>query len=490
MILVASSRKLSMKEVLKHPLGPVPWSLANTDGSPRKTNKAALARKLEAKASPAEEMEYPSACIIDGMSIVQKMNGDKLTFEELAEQMLISVIRTSASSERIDVVFDVHRQLSIKGAERAIRGSESGICFTNIIPGHKILQWRRLLSCNASKTKLISFLVSQWKKSSMREKLGGKTMYVTCDNLCFRLTRNDVIEEDSLKTSQEEADTRVIFHAKHAAPHVSSIIMIAEDTDIILLCLAFHKEIDCSVYVKCGTATRTRYISISKVSAALGHNVCASLLGLHSFTGCDTVSAFIGRGKLAALKLLMTHDHFRDVISKLGEGWQLKDEIFQVLEEFTWRLYVIRSEICDVNVMRYELFRVKDGHVESAQLPPCKDCLYLHAARANYQAAIWYRALKADPKVPSPLECKGWSLGDDGELLINWMTGAAAPNVVLEFLFCKCKKSCKLPSCQCIVNGLPCTQACILQDCENMKDDDVGDMQEGGSDSDSDIETQ
>ena len=168
MILVASSRKLSMKKVLKHSLGLMPWSLANTDGAPRKTNKAALARKLEAKASPADEMEYPNACIIDGMSFAQKMKGDKLTFEELAEQMLISVIQTSASSERIDVVFDVYRQLSIKGTERATRGSETGTCFTNTIPGHKILQWRRLLSCNVSETKLINFLVSQWKKSSIR----------------------------------------------------------------------------------------------------------------------------------------------------------------------------------------------------------------------------------------------------------------------------------------------------------------------------------
>lgn len=486
MILVASSRKLSMKEVLKHPLGPIPWSLANTDGTPRKTNKAVLARKLQAKASPTEEMESPSACIIDGMSVVQKMRGDKLTFEELAEQILISVLRTGADSERIDVVFDVYQQLSIKGAERSMRGSETGIRFTNIIPGHKILQWRRLLSCNASKTKLIRFIVGQWKKSNMREKLGEKTMYVTCDDLCFRLTRGDVIEEDGLKTSQEEADTRVIFHAKHAAPHVSSIMMVAEDTDIFLLCLAFHRDIDCSVYVKCRTATRTKYISISKVSAALGRDVCSSLLGLHAFTGCDTVSAFSGRGKLAALKLLLTHDHFKDAFAKLGEEWQLTDEVLKVLEEFTCRLYVVHSEICHVNEMRYELFRVKDGQVESEQLPPCQDCLHLHAARANYQAAIWHRALQADPSVPSPLECKGWS-SDDGELLITWMTGAPAPDAVLEFLSCKCKKSCKLSSCQCMANRLPCTQACVLQECENMKDEEGVTVQEG-SDSDSDTQ--
>ena len=98
--------------------------------------------------------------------------------------------------------------------------------------------------------------------------------------------------------------------------------------------------------------------------------MCASLLGLHSFTGCDTANAFSGRGKLAALKLLMTHDHFRDVFIKLGDGWQLTHDIFKVLEEFTCRLYVTHSEICDANEIRYELFRVKDGHVESEQLPP------------------------------------------------------------------------------------------------------------------------
>lgn len=130
-----------MKEVLKHPLGPIPWSLANVDGTLKKTNKAALARKLEAKAAPAHDMERPSACIIDGMSVVQKMKGDNLTFEELADQMLTSILRTGDGGERIDVVFDVYQELSIKGVERTMRGAETGIRFTNIIPGHKIQQW-------------------------------------------------------------------------------------------------------------------------------------------------------------------------------------------------------------------------------------------------------------------------------------------------------------------------------------------------------------
>ena len=66
MILVAESRQLHMRDVLAHPLGPLPWALANPDGSIRNTNKASLARELEKNLSPAETIIHPSSCIIDG----------------------------------------------------------------------------------------------------------------------------------------------------------------------------------------------------------------------------------------------------------------------------------------------------------------------------------------------------------------------------------------------------------------------------------------
>ena len=59
MILVAENRKLKMSDVLAHPLGPLPWALASSDGSLRKNNKAALARELERNVSPAEVIPEP-----------------------------------------------------------------------------------------------------------------------------------------------------------------------------------------------------------------------------------------------------------------------------------------------------------------------------------------------------------------------------------------------------------------------------------------------
>ena len=132
-------------------------------------------------------------------------------------------------------------------------------------------------------------------------------------------------------------------------------------------------------------------------------------------------------------------------------------------------MYVANSSTCEVNELRHQLFCTKRGEIESSQLPPCRDCLYMHVEWANYQAAIWNCCLQASPVVPSPT-LHGWT-DNDGKLAIHWMRSPPAPDVVLELLSCKCVRSCKLPDCRCLSNRLPCTDMCKLQTCSNQKQD-------------------
>ena len=46
MTLIGQTRKLDMKDVLSYHLGPIPWVLANPDGTLWKTNKAQLFKRL------------------------------------------------------------------------------------------------------------------------------------------------------------------------------------------------------------------------------------------------------------------------------------------------------------------------------------------------------------------------------------------------------------------------------------------------------------
>ena len=69
---------------------------------------------------------------------------------------------------------------------------------------------------------------------------------------------------------------------------------------------------------------RVRFLDIGKLALVIGDNVCHALVGLHAFTGCDSVSAFACLGKMGALKKLETNQNFQKTLSELGESWDVQ----------------------------------------------------------------------------------------------------------------------------------------------------------------------
>ncbi|CAH3137149.1 unnamed protein product, partial [Porites lobata] len=174
MVIIAENRQLHMRDVLCHPLGPLPWALSVVDGSLRKTSKAALAKELQKNVPAAEEIAQPSACIIDGMVLVQRLKGDHKKFSDVAESLFGIVLHEGASSKRIDVIFDVYRENSIKNTEREHRGAEYGNEFRNLQPDHKVQHWRKFLLDPQNKKALTIFVSKEWKQDKYRKKLTGK----------------------------------------------------------------------------------------------------------------------------------------------------------------------------------------------------------------------------------------------------------------------------------------------------------------------------
>ena len=100
---------------------------------------------------------------------------------------------------------------------------------------------------------LIRFLSEEWLLPVYRNMLHGKVLFITCEETCYRITENECEDIGELRSTHEEADTRLILHAKHAANVGSmSVIITADDTDIMILCLGFQKYIPCPIYQKCG----------------------------------------------------------------------------------------------------------------------------------------------------------------------------------------------------------------------------------------------
>lgn len=79
------------------------------------------------------------------MVLVQRLKGDHKKFSDVAVSLFGMVLHEGASSKRIDVIFNVYGENSIKNTEREHRGAEYGNEFRNLQPDHKVQQWRKFL---------------------------------------------------------------------------------------------------------------------------------------------------------------------------------------------------------------------------------------------------------------------------------------------------------------------------------------------------------
>ncbi|MES9883628.1 MAG: hypothetical protein ABW185_22465 [Sedimenticola sp.] len=281
-----------------------------------------------------------------------------------------------------------------------------------------------------------------------------------------------------LDSTQEEADTRMLLHAKHAGDAGSTGIVIkSPDTDVLMLACHFQQSIPQNMYIHTGTKTRTRYIDIEAVSRKLGPAVCKALPGLHSFTGCDTNGAFAGKGKQRAFDLVVTKPDMCEAMKSIGCSVPVSETTLQAAQTFVCSLYGKPGE--DVDELRYQMFCGKGS--ASHQLPPCSDALRKHTKRANYQALVWRRSLEATPNLPSP-DGHGWKVTAD-EITVDWMDLQPAPKAVLELIKCGCTQGCGGNRCSCVRNRLLCTDCCGCRDCVNtVREDDGNDSETDGDD--------
>lgn len=172
LVVIGRIRNINLQELLSYSLGPLPLSLANSQGSLVKTNKTNLLHALEGYAenplvdNPIEGGIY----IVDGMSFIQQLNINKLpgerTFFNLAFVILKRLVNIAKSnnSKEIHFVTDTYWQISIKNIERAKRaasGSQIRI-HGQFLPQ----QWKKFLLNGENKESLIEFLDETWSKVS------------------------------------------------------------------------------------------------------------------------------------------------------------------------------------------------------------------------------------------------------------------------------------------------------------------------------------
>ena len=188
-----------------------------------------------------------------------------------------------------------------------------------------------------------------------------------------------------------------------------------------------------------GTGNKQRLINVTELAEDYTQSYCTALMCLHAFTRCDTTSAFKRIGKIKPLKILQKTPRFAAVLSKLGEEWDITEDLIDDLKEFTCAIYG-RARVHKVDELRHvrikELCAKEDQlypskNVDLGTLPPCRRSLEQHIRRVNYQVGIWKRSHIPKPDVPDVKADHGWVLKDD-KLEPLWYTADVLPQQLID----------------------------------------------------------
>ena len=99
-----------------------------------------------------------------------------------------------------------------------------------------------------------------------------------------------------IKSSQEEADTKIILHALDAATHGATEINIhLPDTDVLLLALRRYPELCNDVNFITGTGRQHRVIKLKSAVQVLGNLKVAALPDLYALSGADITGSLGGK---------------------------------------------------------------------------------------------------------------------------------------------------------------------------------------------------
>lgn len=211
---------------------------------------------------------------------------------------------------------------------------------------------------------------------------------------------------------------------------------------------------------------RKRVVNLTQIANTIGDCFAKALPAIHAFSGCDSTSAFVGKGKRSVYSMAKNDTKLTAVFQSLGASFEI-DDVPPEIEWFVCKLYGSSKQ--SVEDARYELFCMKTNGERS--IPPTKDALLQHVKRANYQTAVWRRSHQSNICAPSP-SGHGW-ITEDGQLVVKWMSQPIAPAAVLQTVACKCSVSKCSGRCSCRSAGLPCTELCSCKECDNSLDKDI-----------------
>ena len=233
-------------------------------------------------------------------------------------------------------------------------------------------------------------------------------------------------------------------------------ILIGKFHELITLC----EEVN--IWIAFGTGKNFTYYHINAIYEDLGREKSLALPVFHSFTGCDTTSAFFRKGKKTAWEAWKSYDAVTSAFSSIALHPFTEvnvPERFQLLEQFTVILYDKTNNLQSVDEATRVFFCQKGKTME--RLPPTQNALLQHSKRVAYQAGIWCTSEQSEQNAPTP-EGWGWTCDESSQSWTPvWNTIPVASKACSELVKCSCKSQSGCGArCACTKANWRCTELC------------------------------
>lgn len=338
-----------------------------------------------------------------------------------------------------------------------------------ILPAQSVV-----LTVTSNKEQLINLIVQDLIEHKV-EVQGQRLVITGSDPVPVEVSSGRVIPRPDLRTTHEEADTIIVQQVSHM--HKGNALVVADDTDIFTLLVHFchHGVITCRVLMQASGGGRS--VIDNNASAEKHKDIIPDLLGAHTITGCDTVAATFGIGKLTGIKVLKKG---QQPLNQLGN---LEGSIEDALDQATKFILACYGHTACANLTeaRQKVWIDKVGRSKAAapdlkSLPPTTEAFKQNALRAHLQLAIWRHAVNADPPDLHP-SSYGWSKVEGSTSVIPTTVAddvVLVPDELLKVIRCSCSSdiACKSSRCSCTSASLLCSVFCVCrggQSCKNYK---------------------
>ena len=226
--------------------------------------------------------------------------GDISCFSDLATLLFHHIENLGSTFARVDLIFDLYFEDSLKEATRDKRGQGSRFFFDGDTPLRKTLGNDFLLN-SQNKNNLNEFLAQKF----IRLHNTPNILIVTYRDTVFLSSNSELLSLDTQGITindrqSEEADQRIVRHTLHCLSdcyQFKQVIIHTIDTEILMLIVSNIDSLNITpnIYVK--MLKNQNFYNIKEITSFIGLTICKAMPFFYSLYGCDTTSSFFKRGK-------------------------------------------------------------------------------------------------------------------------------------------------------------------------------------------------